>query len=112
MLGISIDPPLHADAMHAAAEVVMNEHLLTWYEVKAGDCFYIPTNTVHVIGGGCSIIEVQQNSDITYRLYYCGRPRELHREEGMAVANGEPYDMSRHRTLPESGDVALVDGPY
>jgi mannose-6-phosphate isomerase len=111
-LGIGFDEALDADTMRAAAEDGSIEDLLTWHEVKAGDFFYIPANTVHAIGGGCSIIEVQQNSDITYRLYDYGRPRELHLEEGMAVAKGEPYDMNRHRVLPESGDVALVDGPY
>jgi mannose-6-phosphate isomerase len=111
-LGIGFNRALDAHAMRAAAEDGSIEDLLTWHEVRAGDFFYIPANTVHAIGGGCSIIEVQQNSDITYRLYDYGRPRELHLEEGMAVAKGEPYDMARHRVLPESGDVALVDGPY
>jgi mannose-6-phosphate isomerase len=111
-LGIGFNEALDTDTMRAAALDGSIENLLTWHEVTAGDFFYIPANTVHAIGGGCSIIEVQQNSDITYRLYDYGRPRELHLEEGMAVAKGEPYDMGRHLMLPESGDVALVDGPY
>jgi mannose-6-phosphate isomerase len=111
-LGIGFDRAVDAATMRAAAIDGSIEQMLTWHEVSAGDFFYIPANTVHAIGGGCSIIEVQQNSDITYRLYDYGRPRELHLEEGMAVAKGEPYDMSRHRVLPEEGDVSLVDGPY
>lgn len=111
-LGIGFDKPLDAEAMRAAALDGSIEDLLTWYPVKPGDFFYIPANTVHAIGGGCSIIEVQQNSDITYRLYDYGRPRELHLEEGMEVARGETYDPACHRTLPASGDVALVDGPH
>jgi mannose-6-phosphate isomerase len=111
-LGIGFDRPVDAAAMRAAAIDGSIERMLTWHEVKPGDFFYIPANTVHAIGGGCSIIEVQQNSDITYRLYDYGRPRELHLEEGMAVAKGEPYDMSRYQVLPRSGDVALVDGPH
>ena len=79
---------------------------------KPGDFFYIPANTVHAIGPGCSIIEIQQNSDITYRLYDYGRPRELHLEEGMAVAIGEPYDMSLMRICRHQSDVSLVDGPH
>jgi mannose-6-phosphate isomerase len=112
VLGIGFDEPLDEETMRKAAQDGSIEQMLTWHEVKAGDFFYIPANTVHAIGGGCSIIEVQQNSDITYRLYDYGRPRELHLEEGMAVAKGEPYDMARHRVLPATGDVALVDGPY
>jgi mannose-6-phosphate isomerase len=111
-LGIGFDRPLDAETMRAAALDGSIERLLTWHPVKAGDFFYIPANTVHAIGGGCSIIEVQQNSDITYRLYDYGRPRELHLDEGIAVAKGEPYDMGRHRVLPDSGDVALADGPH
>ncbi|MGZ3245965.1 MAG: class I mannose-6-phosphate isomerase, partial [Croceibacterium sp.] len=111
-LGIGFDKPVDAATMRAAAQDGSIEGMLTWHQVRPGDFFYIPANTVHAIGGGCSIIEVQQNSDITYRLYDYGRPRELHLDEGMAVAKGEPYDMNRHQVLPESGDVALVDGPF
>ena len=111
-LGIGFNRPVDAATMRAAAVDGSIEQMLTWHEVKAGDFFYIPANTVHAIGGGCSIIEVQQNSDITYRLYDYGRPRELHLEEGMAVAKGERYDMGRHRFLPADGDVSLVDGPF
>lgn len=112
VLGIGFDEALDEDTMRRAAQDGSIENMLTWHEVKPGDFFYIPANTVHAIGGGVSIIEVQQNSDITYRLYDYGRPRELHLEEGMAVAKGEPYDMGRHLTLPAEGDVALADGPY
>jgi mannose-6-phosphate isomerase len=85
--------------------------MLVWHPVSVGDFFYIPANTVHAIGGGCSIIEIQQNSDITYRLYDYGRPRELHLEKAIAVAKGEPHDPACRRRLPDRGDVALVDGP-
>ena len=112
VLGIGFHGQVDAEAMRAAALDGSIEDLLVWHPVKAGDFFYIPANTVHAIGGGCSIIEVQQNSDITYRLYDYGRPRELHLDQGMAVAKGEPYDMRQHLVLLEQGDVALVDGPY
>src|SRR6478736_5738375 len=110
-LGIGFDKPIDAETMRKAAQDGSIEQMLTWHEVSPGDFFYIPANTVHAIGGGCSIIEVQQNSDITYRLYDYGRPRELHLDEGMAVARGEPYDMGRHKLLPP-GDITLVQGPY
>jgi mannose-6-phosphate isomerase len=79
--------------------------------VSAGDFFYIPANTVHAIGGGCSIIEIQQNSDITYRLYDYGRPRELHLDESIAVAKSEPYDPACRRRVPDA-DITLVSGPH
>jgi mannose-6-phosphate isomerase len=57
------------------------------------------------------MIEIQQNSDITYRLFDYGRPRELHLDAGLAVARGEPYDRATVRQLPENAAATLVDGP-
>jgi len=112
-LGIGFGTDLDADAMRAAAVDGSIEGLMVWHEVVPGDFFYIPANTVHAIGAGVSLIEVQQNSDITYRLYDYGRPRELHLDDGMAVARGEVYDLARwHRRLGEGGSVSLVAGPY
>ena len=61
------------------------ETLLQRIEVRPGDTFYTPAGTVHAIGAGIRLCEIQQNSDITYRLYDYGRPRELHVEEALAV---------------------------
>jgi mannose-6-phosphate isomerase len=110
-LGIGFKGAIDAVTMRAAALDGSIEGMLEWYPVRAGDFFYIPANTVHAIGGGCSIIEIQQNSDITYRLYDYGRPRELHLDEAIAVARGEPHDAGLRRHVPP-GDVTLVDGPH
>jgi mannose-6-phosphate isomerase len=111
-LGIGFTRPLDAKAMRAAALDGSIEYLLEWHRVQPGDFFYIPAGTVHAIGAGVGLIEIQQNSDITYRLYDYGRPRELHLDAGMAVARGEPYDRALHRKLPEHGAVMLVDGSH
>src|SRR6187399_2506869 len=110
-LGIGFKREVDAATMRAAALDGSIEDMLVWHPVKAGDFFYIPANTVHAIGGGCSIIEIQQNSDITYRLYDYGRPRELHLDEGIAVAQGLPYPATCKLTVPERHDVTLVEGP-
>ncbi|WP_232495959.1 class I mannose-6-phosphate isomerase [Novosphingobium kaempferiae] len=111
-LGIGFNDEIDADAMRAAALDGSIEQLMTWHEVAPGDFFYIPANTVHAIGAGVSLIEVQQNSDITYRLYDYGRPRELHLEEGMAVSRGEIYSRAQwHKHVPAHGSQVLVDGP-
>jgi mannose-6-phosphate isomerase len=65
--------------------------LVDWRPVAAGDVIYSPAGTVHAIGGGLALIEVQQNLDLTYRLYDYGRPRELHVDEGVAVADPAPW---------------------
>lgn len=111
-LGIGFDHPLDSTAMRAAALDGSIERLMTWHAVAPGDFFYIPAGTVHAIGAGISLIEVQQTSDITYRLYDYGRPRELHLDQGLAVARGEPYPPSLHYRLGEGGNARLVEGPH
>lgn len=110
-LAIGFQQPIGAEAMRAAALDGSIESLMAWHPVRPGDFFYIPANTVHAIGAGVSLIEVQQNSDVTYRLYDYGRPRELHLDAGVAVAKGEPYPADRHLRAPDGGAFTLVDGP-
>lgn len=61
------------------------EELLNWINVFPGEMIYVPGGTVHTLGPGSIIVETQQQSDTTYRLYDYGRPRELHLEEGLAA---------------------------
>jgi mannose-6-phosphate isomerase len=111
-MAIGFDHELSIETMRAALQDGSIEQLLTWYPVSAGDFFYIPANTVHAIGAGITLVEIQQNSDITYRLYDYGRPRELHIEEGAAVAFRGPYPAGYHQQLAATGSAHLVDGPY
>src|ERR1019366_2396477 len=60
------------------------EGLLNWINVYQGEMIYVAGGTVHTLGPGAVIVETQQQSDTTYRLYDYGRPRPLHRERGMA----------------------------
>ena len=111
-LGVGFHEHLSHEQIRAAALDGSIENLLVWHAVSAGDFFYIPANTVHAIGAGVSLIEVQQNADITYRLYDYGRPRELHLDEGVAVAKGEPHDPALRRHIPERGTIELANGRY
>jgi mannose-6-phosphate isomerase len=61
------------------------EELLNWIKVSAGDMIYVAGGTVHTLGPGAIIVETQQQSDTTFRLYDYGRPRELHLTEGLRV---------------------------
>ena len=111
-LAIGLEHEIDLASMRAAIQDGSIEQLLTWHPVSTGDFFYIPANTVHAIGAGITLVEVQQNSDITYRLYDYGRPRELHVEEGAAVALRQPYPRQNHQHLPARGTARLVDGPH
>lgn len=111
-LGIGFKAPIGPEAMRAAALDGSIEDLLEWHPAQAGDFFYIPAGTVHAIGPGLSLVELQQNSDMTYRLYDYGRPRELHLDAGIAVAMGRRYPRLLQCAVPESGAISLVDGPH
>ncbi len=61
------------------------EEVLNWINVYAGEMIYVTGGTVHTLGPGSIMLETQQQSDTTYRLYDYGRPRELHLQQGLAV---------------------------
>jgi mannose-6-phosphate isomerase len=63
------------------------EHLLNWIEVKPGETYFTPAHTVHAIGAGIVLCEIQQNSDVTYRLWDYGRPRPIHVDKAVPIAN-------------------------
>ena len=77
---------LSAERLRDAAMSGEIVNLLQWIEVSAGDTFFVPAGTVHALGAGLAVCEIQQHSDITYRFYDYGRPRELHLNEAMQVA--------------------------
>ncbi|MGH9515433.1 MAG: type I phosphomannose isomerase catalytic subunit [Terriglobales bacterium] len=94
------------------------EGLLNWVKVAAGDMIYVAGGTVHTLGPGSIIVETQQQSDTTFRLYDYGRPRELHLEHGLRVIKEQVGSgkvkrrefsktaMNGNRVLP------LVESPY
>jgi mannose-6-phosphate isomerase len=94
--------PISTEHLRAAALSGEIEELLAWYEARPGDTFFIPAGTVHAIGAGLTLCEIQQLSDITYRLYDYGRPRELHIEEALAVSLREPHSA---RVQPQGGSL-------
>jgi mannose-6-phosphate isomerase len=83
------------------------EQLLEWHEARAGDTFFIPAGTVHAIGAGLKLCEIQQWSDVTYRLFDYGRPRELHLDEGTRVSRLGP-----HAARQSARDGVLVSCPF
>lgn len=89
------------------------------YDVKSGDVFYLPAGRVHAIGAGCFIAEIQQTSDITYRIYdynrkdVAGKSRELHTELAKDAIDYKVYDTYRSDYQPDiNHPVQLVTSPY
>jgi mannose-6-phosphate isomerase len=90
-IALGLRHPVTHEALRAAALDGSIEALMDWRPAKAGDMIYSPAQTVHAIGAGITLIEVQQNVDCTYRLYDYGRPRDLHLEDGIAVSDPVPF---------------------
>jgi mannose-6-phosphate isomerase len=99
--------PVTPQRMREAALSGEIENLLAWFDAAPGDTFFIPAGTVHAIGAGLTLCEIQQHSDVTYRLYDYGRPRDLHLDQAVAVSHFGPHAA---RQQPR-GDV-LVSSPY
>ena len=88
------------------------EDLLQWYDAAPGDTYFVPAGTVHAIGAGLAICEIQQQSDITYRLYDYGRPRQLHLEKGVAVAALGPHPGKQPASSPSGRSLLLAECRY
>ena len=93
--------------------------ILNREDVKAGDVFFLPAGRVHTIGKGLLIAEIQQTSDITYRIYDFdrvddkGNKRELHTEEALAAIDFKHYPEYKTKYYPEKNKtVKLVSCPY
>lgn len=99
------------DQLRAAACDGTIEDLLDWKAVKKDDTFYSPAGTVHAIGPGLTLVEVQQNVDLTYRLYDYGSDRELHLDAGIAVSEPVPYVAPWRPCERDPGRTILADGP-
>ena len=102
--------PVARDALRAAALDGSIEGLMDWKPVKAGDVIYSPAGTVHAIGAGITLIEIQQSIDLTYRLYDYGRPRELHLDAGIAVSDPVPFAMRDWSIDAGPGRTILAHG--
>jgi len=111
VIGIGMREVMTRDELRASALDGSIEDKLFWKAVKAGDVFYSPAGTVHAIGPGLTLVEVQQNVDLTYRLYDYGRPRELHLDAGIAVSDPVPYVAPFVPLEASRGRLILADGP-
>ena len=91
---------LTRDELWAAAQDGSILELLNFVPVEPGDVIFIPAGTIHALGPGILLYEVQQRSDLTYRLYDYGRGRELHLDKALDVARLEPTPLQKARLHP------------
>lgn len=110
-LGLGLRTSVGQAQLRQAALDGSIEDLMDWKTVAPGDFFMVPAGTIHAIGAGISLLEFQQNVDVTYRLYDYGRPRELHLDDALAVAELDPPPTVDEQPF-NSSDALLVNGPH
>ncbi|MBV9224614.1 MAG: class I mannose-6-phosphate isomerase [Acidobacteriaceae bacterium] len=103
---------LTPDRFGAAVKSGEVENLLDWRVANPGDVIFTPAGTVHAIGAGLTICEIQENSDVTYRLYDYGRPRELHLEHGVKVSHLGPHTHQSQVIPMGEGRDSLLSCDY
>jgi mannose-6-phosphate isomerase len=79
--------PITRERLREACATGEIEELVNWFPVKAGETYFTPAHTVHAIGGGIVLCEIQQNTDVTYRLWDYGRPRDRHVDQAVPIAD-------------------------
>ena len=87
------------------------ENLLEWLPVQKQDMIFVDAGTVHAIGPGVVLLETQQNSDLTYRMYDYGRPRELHVDRSIEAMRAKT-EAGNVKPVVENGRAKLIDKPY
>lgn len=117
-LVIGVQPGTSRAVMAEAIRANTLDDLLVYAEVSAGDVLYIPAGTIHALGPGLLIYEIQQSSDTTYRLYDWGRlgldgePRALHVDKGVAVSNLDALPEIKHTAGDSRPVVEIVSSPF
>jgi mannose-6-phosphate isomerase len=117
-LVIGVVPGTAPEAIDAAIKANQLEGVLVYETVKAGDVLSIPAGTIHALGPGLLIYEIQQSSDTTYRLYDWGRvgldgsPRELHIDKSITVANTTTLPAIVHTADDQTQRVRVVETPF
>jgi len=110
-IGLGLRRQLTRDQLRSAALDGSIVDVIDWRPVQAGDFFHVPAGTIHAVGGGIALLEFQQNSDATFRLYDYGRPRELHLDDALAVAQRGGYPEQLWRRVNGNEETILVDQP-
>lgn len=109
-VALGLKPGTSRRAVEASIHGKNMEELINWIPVRPGDMIYVDAGTVHAIGPDCVLLETQQNSDTTYRLYDYGRPRELHIDRGLEAMK-EVTRAGKVKSRGGNGRVVLISSP-
>jgi len=93
-IALGLKGPLTSQQLREAIDTGSILDLVRWQSVSPGDSIFVPAGTIHSIGAGLVIAEIQQRNDATFRLFDFGRQRELHRERAIAVAAAGPVGIA------------------
>jgi mannose-6-phosphate isomerase len=107
-IALGFREPLTRERLREATLSGEIEHLVNWIPVKAGDTYFTPAHTVHAIGAGIVLCEIQQNSDVTYRLWDYGRPRPIHVEQAVPICDLTVHPGAVQATTIGKGHQTLV----
>jgi mannose-6-phosphate isomerase len=110
-LALGFREEITAEEIERAIHEGTLESKLNYVPVKAGDMVYVEAGTIHAIGPGMVVLETQQYSDTTYRLYDYGRPRELHLKDGLAVTKAQTRS-GLVAPVEQDGFTRLISSPY
>jgi len=117
-VALGLKPGVTVPQLEQAIHQKRAEEVLNWVNVFSGDMIYVAGGTVHTLGPGSVVIETQQQSDTTYRLYDYGRARELHLKDGMAAVKEKVNSGKVVRPAPlqlngsKNRHSPLVAAPY
>ncbi|WP_158748928.1 type I phosphomannose isomerase catalytic subunit [Acidobacterium sp. S8] len=110
-VALGITPGTTPDQVRAAIQDETLEELLNHVPVNKGDMIFVDAGTVHAIGPGAVLLETQQTSDLTYRMYDYGRPRELHIDKSIE-ATRLSTDAGKKAAKTVNGYAVLIDQKY
>lgn len=109
-VGLGLKPGVTRDEFERAIRDTRAEQLMNWIDIQPGELIYVDAGTVHAIGPGSILVETQQNSDTTYRLYDYGRPREIHVAQGLRAMK-EKTRAGKAAPVQNGGGLRLIESP-
>jgi mannose-6-phosphate isomerase len=111
-VALGLNQRLTPQQLRAAVDDGSISNLVVWQAVSSGDAIFVPAGTIHAIGAGLVIAEIQQRSDATFRLFDHGRERALHVENAVAVADAGPAHVQGHPIRLTDERTLLISSPY